>query len=312
MSNSDQPSNSRRRFLLSSSVALGVGVLGGGAGSLLWASNSPKFLTYVKDKQSSAFEQLSGEVLPAKGVDLEVSFGDSIQRLVEAGVIVPRKFHALYSKRGGLPEWVEALFTQPSSEQITMSMQTAPYLLNLMWPLGIATKTQFNEKSQLNGPRGGNFASTGGWTLGEARNGGDYFNTVSSITLTDTQEAAVLEAAENSFRPCCNNSTFFQDCNHGSALLGLYELAASQGAGVDELYAIGSIANSFWYPGKYIEMAYYFQQLENKPWDQVAAKTILDKKYSSISGWQKNVHQPMVEAGLLPGSQPKGGSGCAV
>ena len=253
-------------------------------------------------------------MLPPLGIELDVSFGDSIQRLVQAGVIAPRKFTAVYAKRGGLPDWVGELFTQPSSEPIMMSMRTAPYLLNLMWPLGVATKTRFNEKSKLNGPKVGNFASTGGWTLGEARNGGDYFNKIPAIDLTETQEATVLEAAENSFRPCCNNSTFFQDCNHGSALLGLYELAASQGASVDELYALGRVANSFWYPGKYMEMAYYFQKLENQSWDQVAAKTALDKKYSSISGWQKNIHQPMVEAGLLPGKQQQGGggSGCAV
>lgn len=313
MNKTDQPSGSRRRFLMLSSAVLGVGALAGGAGSLLWASNSSKFLTYVKGKQSAAFEQLSGEVLPPEGLELGLSFGDSIQRLVQAGVISPRKFKYLYKKRGGLPDWVETLFTQTSSEPVTMSMQTAPYLLNLMWPLGVATKTQFNEKSKLNGPKVGNFASTGGWTLGEARNGGEYFNKISAIDLTPEQEAIVLEAAENSFRPCCNNSTFFQDCNHGSALLGLYELAASQGASVDELYAFGRIANSFWYPGKYMETAYFFQKLQNKPWDQVAAKTILDKKYSSISGWQKNVHQPMVKAGLLPGKQAAGGgSGCAV
>ncbi len=313
MSQSNQPSGSRRRFLMYSSAAVGIGALGGVTGSLLWASNSSKFLTYVKGKQTAAFTKLSDEVLPTDGLELGMSFGDSIQRLVQAGVISPRKFKYVYKKRGGLPDWVETLFTQASSEPLTMSMQTAPYLLNLMWPLGVATKTQFNEKSKLNGPRVGSFASTGGWTLGEARNGGDYFNKISAIDLTAEQEATVLEAAENSFRPCCNNSTFFQDCNHGSALLGLYELAASQGASVDELYDLGRIANSFWYPGKYMEMAYYFQKIKNQPWDQVAAKTILDKKYSSISGWQKNVHQPMVEAGLLPGKQAAaGGSGCAV
>jgi len=313
MNNSDQPSGSRRRFLMFSSAAFGVGALGGVAGSLLWASKSSKFLTYVKGKQTETIAKLTDEVLPPLGLDLAVSFGDSIQRLVEAGVISPQKFVYIYSKREGLPGWVEDLFTQPSSEPITMSMQTAPFLLNLMWPLGIATKTQFNEKSKLNGPRVGNFASTGGWTLGEARNGGDYFNKVSSIDLTAGQEATVLEAAENTYRPCCNNSTFFQDCNHGSAMLGLYELAASQGASVDQLYAAGRIANSFWYPPKYMEMAYYFQALENKPWDQVAAKTILGKEYSSGSGWQQNVHQPLVEAGLLPSTQTGGGgSACAV
>ncbi|GMQ83127.1 MAG: hypothetical protein BMS9Abin05_2611 [Rhodothermia bacterium] len=312
MKNSDRPSNSKRRFFIFLSAALGAGALGGVAGSLFWASNSTRFLMYIKGKQTAALGRLARNVLPLQGHKLEVSFGDSIRRLVEAGAISPRKFKLVYAKRGGLPAWVEELFTQSSSEPITMSFQTAPYLLNLMWPLGMATKTQFNDKSKLNGPKVGRFASTAGWILGEALRGGGYFNKVSSIDLTTEQEAAVLEAAENSYRPCCNNSTFFQDCNHGSALLGLYELAASQGANTDELYAIGRSANSFWYPSEYIEMAYFFRKLKGKSWNQVAAKTILEKKYSSIGGWQRNVHLPMVEAGLLPRSQLGGASNCGV
>ncbi len=312
MTNSDQPSNSKRRFLISTSAALGVGALAGVAGSLFWASNSTRFLMYIKGKQTAALGRMSRDVLPLQGHKLNVSFGDSIQRLVKAGVISPQKFKYVYAKRGGLPTWVEELFTQPSSEPITMSFQTAPYMLNLMWPLGMATKTRFNEKSKLNGPKGGNFASTGGWILGEARKGGAYFNKVSAIDLTAEQEARVLEVAKNSYRPCCNNDTFFQDCNHGSALLGLYELAASQGASIDELYDIGRSANSFWYSSEYIEMAYFFQKLKNKSWDQVTAKTILNKKHSSIGGWQKNVHKPMVQAGLLPRAQLGGASNCGV
>ncbi|HEC26489.1 MAG TPA: hypothetical protein ENI67_03670 [Gammaproteobacteria bacterium] len=312
MKNSDQPSNPRRRFLIATSAALGVGAFGGVAGSLFWASNDTRFLMYVKGKQTAALGRMSRDVLPLEGHKLNVSFGDSIKRLVEAGVISPEKFKFVYAKRGGLPTWVEELFTQPSSEPITMSFQTAPFLLNLMWPLGMATKTQFNEKSKLNGPKVGRFASTGGWVLGEARSGGGYFNKVSAIDLTPEQEARVLEVAKNSYRPCCNNDTFFQDCNHGSALLGLYELAASQGASIDELYDIGRNANSFWYASEYIEMAYYFQKLENKSWNQVASRTILDKDHSSIGGWQKNVHKPMVVAGLLPGGQLGSASNCGV
>jgi len=312
MKNSDKPSNSKRRFLLATSAALGVGALGGVAGSLLWASNSTRFLMYIKGQQTAALGRMSRDVLPLQGHKLDVSFGDSIQRLVEAGVISPRKFKLVYAKRGGLPTWVEALFTQPSSEPITMSFQTAPYMLNLMWPLGMATKTRFNEKSRINGPGVGRFASTGGWVLGNARNGGGYFNKVPAIDLTIEQEARVLEVAKNSYRPCCNNDTFFQDCNHGSALLGLYELAASQGASIDELYNIGRNANSFWYASEYIEMAYFFRKLKNKSWNQVSAKTILAKEQSSIGGWQKNVHKPMIQAGLLPSAQLGGASNCGV
>ncbi len=312
MNNSDEASISKRRFLFSTSAALTVGVLGGIGGSLFWASNSNNFLSYVKGKQNVAVEKLSRNVLPPAGRELKVSFGDSIQKLVQAGVISPDKFKRIYTKRGGLPMWVEDLFSKPSSKAITMGFQTAPYLLNLMWPLGMATKTKFNDKSKLNGPNVNRYASTGGWTLGEARSGGAYFNKVSAIDLTTEQEARVLEVAENSFRPCCNNSTFFQDCNHGSALLGLYELAASQGATVAELYEIGRIANSFWYANKYVEMAYYFQKVENKTWDNIPAKTILSNKYSSSGGWQQNVHKPLVLAGILPGAQASGGKGCGV
>lgn len=312
MNSSDRPSNAKRRFLMYSSAAFVTGAVGGVAGSLFWASNSTRFLMYIKGKQTAALGEMSRDVLPLQGHKLEVSFGDSIQRLVEAGVISPRKFKQVYARRGGLPPWIEKLFTQPSSEPITMGFQTAPFLLNLMWPLGMATKTRFNEKSKLYGSKVNSFASTGGWSLGVARSGGRYFNKVSAIDLTAEQEAAVLEAAKNCYRPCCNNSTFFQDCNHGSALLGLYELAASQGASVDDLYAIGRNANSFWYPSEYIEMAYFFRKLEGKSWNQVAARTILSKKYSSIGGWQKNVHKPMVEAGLLPGTQFGSASNCGV
>jgi hypothetical protein len=56
-----------------------------------------------------------------------------------------------------------------------------------------------------------------------------FFNKCEIIKLTKEQEDLVYKVAQNTFRPCCNNSTFAQDCNHGSALLGALELAASQG-----------------------------------------------------------------------------------
>ncbi|NOZ11203.1 MAG: hypothetical protein GXP09_09220 [Gammaproteobacteria bacterium] len=303
---------SRRKFLIYSSATFGAGLVGGVAGSLYWASNDTAFLAFVKGRQNAVLGRFAREVLPLQGRKIDVSFGDSIQRLVEAGVISPQKFKAVYAKRGGLPEWVEGLFAKSSSDPITMSFQTAPYLLNLLWPLGVATQAQFNAKSPLNGPNVDRYASTGGWTLGKARRGGGYFNKVAAVDLNSSQEAVVFEAAESCYRPCCNNSTFLQDCNHGSALLGLYELAASQGASVDELYKIGHIANSYWYPDEYIEMAYFFQKLKGLNWSEVAPKKVLSKEYSSFSGWQKNVHKPLIVAGLVPSAQSGSPSNCGV
>src|SRR3546814_2132150 len=73
-----------------------------------------------------------------------------------------------------------------------------------------------NESSPMNGDSLYNFASTGGWTLGKEQNGGAYFNKFRIVELTPEQVALVTQVAKSTYRPCCNNSTFFQDCNHGS------------------------------------------------------------------------------------------------
>ena len=89
-------------------------------------------------------------------------------------------------------------------------------------------------------------------------------NKVANINLNETQERLVLKLAKSIFRPCCNNSTFFQDCNHGSAMLGLLELGASQGRSEEELYAIALNANSYWYAEKYSRIGLYFEEIEGE------------------------------------------------
>lgn len=256
--------------------------------------------------------ELVNRVVPAQGREMKVSFGDSIMRLVAAGVIVPEKFKNVYLSRGELPDWVMHLFTSPSAEPIRFSLETAPYLLNLFWPLGLANKTVFNEDSPLNGEMLARFASTGGWTLGRADNGSEYFNEVEAVSLDERQEQDVLNVAQNVYRPCCNNSTFFQDCNHGSALLGLLELAASQGADSEELYEMALVANAFWYPAQYVETAIYFQVMEKQQWSEVDPRIVLGKPYSSYGGWKNNVHAVLSNADLLPRALPGSNGGCGV
>ncbi len=121
-----------------------------------------------------------------------------------------------------------------------------------------------------------------------------------------------MEVAKNAFRPCCDNSAFFQDCNHGSALLGLIELAASQGAKSAELFELALKANAFWYPSRYVEIALYFEEIEDKPWQTIAPEIILGKPYSSRSGWSGNVHAALIKANLLPRVTAPGQAGCGV
>jgi hypothetical protein len=290
----------QRRLLVSSGSLLALGAIGGVLGLRSLAAG---------DKPVQIHE-VYRSVLPPGGYKTSVSFGDTILRLIAAEAVDPAKFRRLYNKRGGLPGWVDRLFTAPSAEPITFNRETAPYLLNLLWPLGLSTKTAFNDKSPLNSIRLPSFASTGGWRLGKARNGYVYFNRVDTMELDAAQEGIVLEAARRTFRPCCNNSAFYQDCNHGSAMLGLFELAASQGGTLEDLYRIGLAANAHWYSRQYVATALYFRSIEGKPWRQVPPETVLGKRYSSLSGWRANVDRPLQGKAPELRSAPSAGGAC--
>jgi len=262
-------------------------------GSYVIRSGSDADAEVSADVVRSVMEQ----VVPASGVRLQFSFGDSIQKLIAAGAVDPRKYEALYQSAGGLPDWVQQLFGGPSNTPILFDRKRAPYLLNLLWPLGLASRLAINQKSPINTLRLPSFASTGGWTLGKEANGYVYFNRVESLRLTDRQEAQVLEVATTTFRPCCDNATFFQDCNHGSALFGLLALAASQGATTDELYRLALAANGYWFPDRYVLTAIYFLRFRAQSWNELAPFMLLGATFSSLSGWEQNIGE------LLPGAR---------
>lgn len=302
---------SRRRILLGGAALLGTGVIAGGGAALGWAAESVTFRDWLQRRRRDALVALADEVLPAGGIELPVSFGDSIHRLVAGGAIAPARLERLYATRGGLPEWATMLLAGSSTAPVRFSAETAPVLLTLLWPLGLANRAGFNQRSPLNSPKVGQFASTGGWTLG-ARPGGELFNSIGAVRLDAGQEEVVETVARASYRPCCNNSALFQDCNHGSALLGLYQLAAAQGVDTAGLYRIARIANSYWYPSQYVAAAVYFEQVEKLAWSDVAADRLMSKRYSSASGWRENILGPLRVAGLMPAASGGGGGSCAV
>lgn len=263
---------------------------------------------------NALYDEVVAKVLPQEGFQTNIVFGDAIVKLVQNGVIDVEKFKQIYSERG-MSEEELAILSAPSNEPIQITAANAGLLVNLLWPIGLANKTEFNEKSPVKGESLFNFASTGGWTLGRADNGGTYFNSFEIVKLTPEQEKTALEVAQNTYRPCCGNSTFFQDCNHGSALLGLIELGASQGLSAQELYRVALAVNSFWFPETYIETALYYKISKGVDWENVNAAEIMSADYSSAYGWAENVGQPFQKIvqknpGLLP--QAQGGAGCGV
>lgn len=278
--------------------------------SILNSSDNTLYNADISETGNELMDEVIAQVLPEKGFQSKIALGASVVRLAQNGVIDRDKFLAIYQDRGGLPDELENVLDSPSPKPILLTRGNANYYVNLMWPLGLANYMPSNKESPVNGKSLFNFASTGGWNLGKEENGGAYFNKFRIVELTPEQEALATKIAQNTYRPCCNNSTFFQDCNHGSALLGLLQLGASQGLTEDELYREALAFNSFWFPHNYIQTALYFKAAENKDWDEVDPQVVMGKDFSAASGWYANVDAEIKRLGLVP--QQQGGAGCGV
>jgi hypothetical protein len=277
---------------------------------ILNSSDNTLYNADISETGNELMDEVVAQVLPEKGFQSKIALGDSVVKLAQNGVIDRDKFLAIYKDRGGLPDELENVLDNPSSKPILLTRENANYYVNLMWPLGLANYMSSNKESPVNGKSLFNFASTGGWNLGKEENGGAYFNKLKIVELTPEKEALVTKIAQNTYRPCCNNSTFFQDCNHGSALLGLLQLGAAQGLTEDELYREVLAFNSFWFPHNYIQTALYFKATKDTNWDEVDPKVVMGKDFSTISGWYANVDTEVKRLGLVP--QQESGAGCGV
>src|SRR4030067_1081356 len=138
----------------------------------------------------------------------------------------------------------------------------------------------------------------------------DLYASREIVTLTEEQQARLLEVASAVYRPCCNNPTHFPDCNHGMAMLGLLELMASQNASSEEMFETAKYVNAFWYPQQMLEVATAFKASKNVDFAEADAKTVVSDQYSSGSGFQA-VHQYLSQNGLLEQAPSSGGS-CGV
>ncbi len=122
--------------------------------------------------------------------------------------------------------------------------------LNVLWAFGLANKNEILEYGPMMDPQyggAGGFASTGGWTLATG-NPMDHYSHHAMLTLTPEQKQRVERTSKNIFRPCCKNSTYFPDCNHGMAMLGALEIMASQGASERDMYRVADQLNKQWFP----------------------------------------------------------------
>ena len=263
---------------------------------------------------SPSTDTIFDEINPVGGFEINASYGNLGPQMIAMGVIDGAKFKSVYEKSNQpLTSEQEEILFKGLDEKIKMTRDNSYFLLNFFWAVGLANKSKILDEGDMmlyGGKQGaGNFASTGGWSLGNS-DAMNYYSTSILIPLSQEQEERVTIVASNIYRPCCNNSTAFPDCNHGMALLGVLQLMASNGATESQMYEAGKYFNAFWFPGNYYDLALYFKNSEGKSFKDIDAKTLLGKDYSSASGSQ-SVKQWLADKGLIQ-QPPKQGGGCGI
>src|SRR3989338_2163496 len=286
-----------------------------------WRLQTQKSLASANQSQDGQTETNSAQtadifakINPPEGYELNARYADIGPQMIQMGVIDLEKFKDAY-KNSNQPLSEEQLdiITKGSDKKIKINPENSYFLLNFFWAFGLANQSKIlTEGDMVKYGEGqiGNFASTGGWTLTKSGNATDYYSKKAIIPLTQDQEKLVNEVASNVYRPCCGNSTAFPDCNHGMALLGIFELMAAQGATQSEMYEAGKYINSFWFPQNAFDAALYFKNKEKKEFEEVDGKTFLSNDVFSDFGAQ-NIKKWLVDNGVQE-QPPAQGGGCGV
>lgn len=287
-----EPENqNQKNYSLPISIVVGSLII---AGAWLYTSGNP---LSQKPKLTAT---LIDKIIPQKGVVLPAIWGDLGKKLAASGAIDAKKFEELLTSRGEFNEETKNMLSGSNNQKIKITPQNANTLLNFFWALGLANKNEILEQGPMvkyNG-NAGQFASTGGWPLsiGTAM---DHYSMHPLINLTPEQQALVKETSQNIYRPCCDNSVYFPDCNHGMAMLGLLELMASQGANKEDMYKAALAVNSYWFPDQYLTIAKYLAS-KNIEFDKASPDKILGSTFSSASGFaqvQSKITEPAEEHG---------------
>ncbi len=259
--------------------------------------------TAAPTEQPSLYHQLVQQVAPIEGHTVPVRWGDTGRKLVEAGAIDLARFEAHYN---GFTEEQAAIINGDSLAEITFRADNIQFWTNVLWALGLTQKTKVLGEGPMMQNRAqtplGNYASTGGWTLG-TKPATELYNSTEFFELTPEQDELVYRVAENVFRPCCGNHTAYPDCNHGMAVLGLIALLASQGGSEEALYDAALAFNAYAFSDTYVTTAAYFNA-QSIAWSDVEPKEILSADFSGAQGSRRIA----AAVGPIPGTPGQGGS----
>lgn len=287
----------KRDYLLPSSITIAAIII-----AFAWIyTTGLKATPQIKNQTAAIQNESTGETLT-----IPLAWSDLGSRMIEAGVIDQRAFEAVYAQRGGLAPKEKELLNGQTNNAITVSQENAGFILNFLWAFGLGNKNPILESGPMADPHyggSGNFASTGGWTISNG-NVMNHYSAHSFVALTKEQQELVERVSKNIYRPCCDNATYFPDCNHGMAILGLLELLAAQNTSEATMYKVALQMNRFWFPDQYSAIAQYLQN-DGRIIESADPKEVLGRNYSSASGYRGILQAVGPQA-------PKGGVNCDV
>ncbi len=264
-----------------------VFILVGGVGLSL-GMNANKINSFIQqkvqekknEKEKEKFQKIADSVLPKDGFILPISWDNLGPQLVKSGVIDESAFGLAIN----LTDEQKEILTKGKDVNVKIDSTNSQFVVDLLWAIGLAQKSKVYDIGPLTADKSsvGDYASTGGWTLAKG-DATKYLNKSDLFKLTPEQQTKVMEIAKNVYRPCCDNPTWFPDCNHGMAVLAAIEMMVAKGLPEEEIYKNILKLNSFWFPESYITIAVYFDK-QGISWDKIDAKKVLGQEYSSATG----------------------------
>lgn len=255
---------------------------------LLLAASLIYIIFIGKSNQSTDNDSLkNNQILPSEKISLSVRWGNLGKQMVKDGVIDEAKFYGLYKNQNISKQAITDLLQGADDTSLNITSQNSALVLNLFWGLGLANQNNILQNGPMNDPKNGgagNFASTGGWTITKG-NAMDHYSHHRYINLTPDQQSRVEKVAKNIYRPCCDNSTYFPDCNHGMAMLGFLEMLAYNNYNEKQMYDTALKINTLWFPDNYQTIALYLTKNPTLP--KPDPQELLSQKYSGRSGFAK-------------------------
>lgn len=284
-----------------------------GSGYLFWGRTDGSEPGSGETAYAAEMQSLAAQINPEEGYQLPITYGNIGPEMLAAGVIDLEQFVQLYEEMGRpLSQEQLDILTQGSDQPVVINSQNQHFILNLFWAFGLSNQNVILTEGPM--MRDGedkvvNFASTGGWTLAKEPVS-EIYASLTMVSLTAEQQERLEQVALAVYRPCCDNPTFFPDCNHGMAMLGLLERMAFHGATVEQMFEAAKYINAFWFPGQTLEIAIALKAENGLEFEQMDGEQVVGKGLSSGSGFQA-VHQWLAQSGKLP-QLSQGGGSCGV